>query len=66
MPLLSLKMINDLRNRPPEKCFSCGQTAKKNYCRECDEWYWECGCNSHKGHRTYDLTKDPEPFTYVR
>ena len=66
MPLLSLKMINDLRDRPVEVCFVCQKASRKNYCRQCDEFYMQgCDCNEHKGHRTYDLDRAPEPHTYV-
>lgn len=48
-----------------EKCHFCKQTVRKNYCRQCDEFFTEghrAECetmvpggysNNHSGHRTY-------------
>lgn len=39
------------------KCSTCNQELRRNYCRECDEFFFLCGCkdreNEHQGHRTY-------------
>jgi hypothetical protein len=40
------------------KCEKCGKMVKRNYCRQCDEFFFECDCerppeDTHKGHRTY-------------
>jgi hypothetical protein len=43
-------------------CHLCDQRLRRNYCRQCDEFFYEghhadCpGCDTkHTGHRTYDL-----------
>ena len=38
------------------KCATCKRVMSRGYCRECDEFYFTCGCNTptgHEGHRTY-------------
>lgn len=51
--LLSEDDLQRMKDQPPRTCPTCQKTAKKNYCRECDEFFYECDCNEHKGHRTY-------------
>jgi hypothetical protein len=53
MPSLNEEDIERMQKEPPRKCPTCQVTAKKNYCRQCDEFFYECNCNEHKGHRTY-------------
>ena len=53
MPLLSEEDLERLRQSPPRECPVCKKTGKKNYCRQCDLFFYECDCNEHKGHRTY-------------
>ena len=48
-----------------QTCTECGRRTSKNYCRQCDEFFWdghseECshryqgmGNTDHAGHRTY-------------
>lgn len=36
-------------------CAVCQKELNKNYCRSCDEFFFECDCKNdkHNGHRTY-------------
>jgi hypothetical protein len=55
MPLLSAEQQRDILIELPAVCGACGQHPFRNYCRECDEFFLECGCprTEHVGHRTY-------------
>ena len=64
MPLLDPEQIEELRNAPPTTCTKCHQQVRKNYCRQCDEFFQQghtdgCsyvrpgGLDAHIGHRTY-------------
>lgn len=65
MPLLSEEDLRHLRDTLPTTCLSCGETLRKNYCRQCDEFFSEghkADCpdlndpqwrEDHRGHRTY-------------
>lgn len=40
------------------KCPKCKEEKYRGYCRECDEFYFTCGCKTkadsgHDHHRTY-------------
>lgn len=64
MPSLTPDEQNRMLGRQ-ETCRDCGQVVSKNYCRQCDEFYWEghkqdCPrmapgpfSQDHSGHRTY-------------
>jgi hypothetical protein len=39
-------------------CPRCGEEVRRNYCRQCDDFFFVCGCQKtpeelHEGHRTY-------------
>ena len=63
MPLLNEKALRDLKTTPPSVCHECGKEIWKNYCRQCDEFFWvghgACsqdapgGTDDHCSHRTY-------------
>ena len=65
MPLLDDEQLTQMRQLPGEVCRVCKRLIRKNYCRQCDEFYWQghaTGCEvfdrfdgEHQGHRTYDL-----------
>lgn len=40
MPLLSRVQIEEMRNAPTKICANCHQTLRKNYCRECDVFFY--------------------------
>ncbi len=60
MSLLSPEEQESMLGPVSYKCHKCGKTPIRNYCRECDEFFFICDCpvetgssNNHKGHRTY-------------
>ncbi len=66
MPSLGTYQLAHLRASPKRSCHECSSELTKNYCRECDEFFWEghddgCsqlnpateGSDDHHGHRTY-------------
>lgn len=58
MPSLTPEDQDRLLGPQPWKCPECGREPYKNYCRQCDEFFYVCGCKkppeeSHEGHRTY-------------
>ena len=66
MPLLSDEDLARMRAEEPVECASCKAMVRKNYCRQCDEFFYaghadECPQtdpdlvwgDDHKGHRTY-------------
>lgn len=65
MPSLSNEQQRQLKAEPPMKCHICGMVIRNNYCRECDEFFYEGhdpNCSwlndpnnreDHRGHRTY-------------
>lgn len=64
MPLLDQESLRRLKATPPMKCHNCGNEVWKNYCRQCDEFFWVghatlCpraipgGDDDHCEHRTY-------------
>jgi hypothetical protein len=62
MPLLSESDLRNLLNCTASICSTCQATVRKNYCRTCDEFFWQGhkpGCTStdieHLTHRKYDL-----------
>lgn len=71
MPSLDAKQLLDLLEKTGGACCgACNNRVRKNYCRQCDEYYYaghaaECpriapGSDSgdaHVGHRTYDLVQ---------
>lgn len=66
MPSLNDDDRKRMLGRQPWAC-GCGIRPYKDYCRQCDEFFYECmpGCErcdkSHNGHRLYpreDLTPD--------
>lgn len=57
MPLLTPEQ-EELLGEQPWKCPKCGKNPYKNYCRQCDEFFYVCDCepdkeDDHTGHRTY-------------
>lgn len=62
MPVLNLTQLRSLSRTPPYLCRDCRYSVRKNYCRECDEFF-EAGhqapvCRDahgqkHEKHRTY-------------
>lgn len=57
MPSLEPDEIDQMRRRSL-KCHRCKEAMSENYCRECDEFFWICGCKrtpaeTHENHRTY-------------
>lgn len=62
MPLLSVEQLQQMNDVKPHRCGDCGQAVRRNYCRQCDEFFEAGhmeGCPAttpddlHKGHRTY-------------
>ena len=66
MPLLSKEDLERLRKETPRDCDYCKQQVKKNYCRQCDLFFYQghkSDCpemdqtrpygENHDGHRTY-------------
>lgn len=62
MPLLDVLSLQALSMIPPHECKRCGRAVRKNYCRQCDEFFEaghlgvtdEClGQAKHDAHRTY-------------
>lgn len=40
-------------------CADCKEAKIRNYCRQCDEFFYVCGCGpnkEHDGHRVYIWT----------
>ena len=64
--LLSRHEWERLQNQPQELCAACGEHLRKNYCRDCDEFFWEGHANTcrrqsaptHAFHRTYKEALD--------
>ena len=55
MPYLTLEERASLL-RPLWDCRRCHQPLMRNYCRQCDEFFFTCGClheNPHAEHRVY-------------
>ena len=63
MPLLNKEEIERMLAQEGVFCHQCNRYTRKNYCRQCDEFFQEghnpdCpGRENHDGHRMYDLTK---------
>jgi hypothetical protein len=64
MPLLDKKELERLQACPIHECKDCNHAVRKNYCRQCDEFFtsghaMHCPVvtksphNNHAGHRTY-------------
>lgn len=62
MPLLNVEQLERMNAVKPHACRGCHQAVRRNYCRQCDEFFEAGhmeGCpqaaddNVHKGHRTY-------------
>lgn len=67
MRMLNESEFREMKVTPPETCPECGARLRKNYCRECGEFFWQghtAYCPSlkgqgrehsddHRGHRTY-------------
>jgi hypothetical protein len=68
MPSLTPEDQERLLGTQEWKCDKCGRHPERNYCRECDEFFFVCGCPpepedkdgqyhssryDHRGHRTY-------------
>ena len=65
MPELSDEQMTALVNSMPLRCSQCGEMTSRNYCRNCDQYFYqghapncpqmEPGPHSHnhEGHRTY-------------
>lgn len=59
MPLLSEDDQRRMLGPAGFICQRCGLQRYKNYCRQCDQFFYECKCppdseDDHTGHRTYD------------
>lgn len=59
MPLLSEDDQRRMLGPAGFICQRCGLQRYKNYCRQCDQFFYECRCppdddDDHTGHRTYD------------
>ena len=39
MPLLDDETLERMRAEPPTQCSDCKQEIRRNYCRECDEFF---------------------------
>lgn len=64
MPSLEPGDIDLLLLGKTHPCPTCPALCFKNYCRECDEFFWQCpaGClHDHPGHRTYEKEVTPCP-----
>jgi putative RNA 2'-phosphotransferase len=61
MPLLDRADIDALREEAPVACTKCSRPARRDYCRQCDEFFWRCcSCPSeHAAHRTYASVVSP-------
>src|SRR4051812_3976246 len=54
MPYLSPEDRVTLLVELDRQCRTCGKKVRRNYCRQCDEFFFECDCPpTHVGHRTY-------------
>jgi hypothetical protein len=61
MPMLDKESQRQLLGVTDRQCPKCLQWIRKNYCRSCDEFFFECDCTRHDGptphkhlwHRTY-------------
>jgi len=64
MPTLDEQHLRILKTTPPSQCEECKRETWKNYCRQCDEFFWVghsifCsraipgGEDDHCEHRTY-------------
>ena len=67
MPRLSHAELTALRATHTMTCPECSRKLKKNYCRDCRQFFWQghlCDCprllrhdgpdtDDHRGHRTY-------------
>jgi len=41
MPLLTKTALRDLRERNRRICAECNNTTFEDYCRQCDEFFWD-------------------------
>lgn len=61
MPMLTKDQQRELLGAQDKQCQRCLQWIRRNYCRSCDEFFFECDCtrpggrtpHEHQGHRTY-------------
>ena len=65
MPLLTESQQAEMLGSTELKCDLCQQHLVKNYCRQCDMFFFQCGCppkpdskdnpydRDHTNHRTY-------------
>jgi hypothetical protein len=62
MALLNDDDLAELERAQLAPCWSCKGASRKNYCRQCDEYYYRCFLNpeapprcpdGHEGHKTY-------------
>jgi hypothetical protein len=67
MPRLTDAEVTALKATPMEICPECGRKLRKNYCRDCRQFFWlghlnDCprlqpsndpATDDHRGHRTY-------------
>lgn len=57
MPYLTPEDRKNLLGRKKGfECPTCKVEYDRGYCRQCDEFYFLCGCDretGHEGHRTY-------------
>lgn len=75
MPLLDEAGIARLKETPPEPCTECDGMLRKNYCRQCDAFFWgghadDCAMlridepysDYHTGHRlTLEIVYEKRP-----
>jgi len=65
-PLLSKANLDRMRKEPPRNCPGCGAEVSRNYCRDCDVFFFDGhsqGCadtdaRAHRGHPTYAGSSD--------
>lgn len=66
MPLLDRNQIQALWDAPFGECRSCQKKVRKNYCRECDEFFVDGHSEDcpdreeHQDHRKYPV--EPQPL----
>jgi hypothetical protein len=58
MPLLDEQQQKELLVPIGQTCNTCATEIRRNYCRQCDEFFFVCKCepdpeDGHIGHRTY-------------
>ena len=59
--LLSSADLERMRKEPPRDCLGCGTEVKRNYCRDCDVFFFDghghsctdTDARAHRAHRTY-------------